>query len=71
MQSKSEQTISQMQKSKDAEIDKLKREFGKFTSDSLKEKEQEIAQLKERLTVFEVIFWISQNSNSLIIAKEY
>ena len=46
----------QMQKSKEAEIDKLKRELEKFTSasrQSLQEKEKEIAQLKERLAAFD------------------
>ena len=48
----SKQTISQIQKSKETEIDKLKRELEKFTSarrQSLQEKEIEIAVLKERL----------------------
>ena len=57
--SKIEQTISQMQKSKEADIEKLMRELETFTiasRQSLQEKEQEIALLKDRLAAFEVIF---------------
>ena len=51
----SKQTISQIQKSKETEIEKLKRELETFTSPSrqtLQEKEQEIAESNDRFAAF-------------------